>query len=378
MSSSQGLYNRLFDYLRTVHPDPHVKRISNWVWIMVGMILSHSVQLSQIANHIPSHAKAAGRISLIRRWLSNGFVNPIEFYRPLIQTVLTQWAGQAVYLILDATSVNHGKLQVLRLSLSHCFRALPLSWLVLAGTGLVSVEQAMPLLLEAARLLSGVGCVTFLADRGFRSTAWAHYCLQRGWLYLIRVANNTNVTLLDGRQVPIHALGVRPGQRRYFYNVRLTRDGDLCCNLMVTWTRARAEQPAELVAVITPLRPCYKSLQEYLVRMHIEESFRDDKSGSVDLAQTHLRDAERLNHLLLALAVVSLWVHELGLQVISSGQRKDIDPAAQRQLCIFQIGWRKLHRLLSHGIIPLFQLRIRPMRLAPLYKPALLTLNRKC
>ncbi len=373
MSSSQGLYIRLFDYLRSVHPDPHVKRISNWVWIMVGMILSNSVQLNQIANHIPSEAKAAGRIALIRRWLSNRWVNPIEFYRPLIQTVLTQWAGQAVYVILDATSVNHGKLQVLRLSLSHCFRALPLSWLVIAGTGLVSLERAMPLLLEATRLLSGVGCVTFLADRGFRSTAWAHYCLKIGWLYLIRVANNTSVTLLDGRQLAIQDLGVKPRQRRYFYNVRLTQDGDLCCNLMVTWTRATAQQPAELVAIITPLRPCYQSLQEYLVRMHIEESFRDDKSGSVDLAQTHLRDAERLNHLLLAVAVVTLWVHEIGQQVVTSGQRKEIDPAAKRQLCIFQLGWRKLHRLISHGIIPLFQLRIRPMRLAPLDKPATVT-----
>jgi hypothetical protein len=371
MSSSQALYNRLFDYLRTVHPDPHVKRISNWVWIMVGMILSHSVQLNQIANHIPSKAKAAGRITLIRRWLSNRFVNPIEFYRPLIQSVLTDWAGQAVYVILDATSVNHGKLQVLRLSLSHCFRALPLSWLVSAGTGLVSLEQALPLLREALRLLSDVGCVNFLADRGFRSTAWAHYCLSIGWIYLIRVANNTRLTLHDGRQLAIEALGVTPGQRRYFYNVRLTQDGDLCCNLMVTWTRATAQQPAELVAVITPLRPCYQSLQEYLIRMHIEESFRDDKSGSVDLAQTHLCDAERLNHLLLALAVVTLWVHAIGLQVVTRGQRKEIDPAAKRQLCIFQIGWRKLQRLISHGIIPLFQLRIRPMRLAPLYNPLL-------
>lgn len=370
MGSHQVLYNRLFEYLRTVHPEPRVTRIKNWVWIMVGMILSNSVQLNQIANHIPSHAKAAGRIALVRRWLSNRFVQPIAFYRPLIQTVLTHWAGQSVFVMLDATGVNHGKLQVLRLSLSHCFRALPLSWLVITGAGLVSLETALPLMWEAARLLSDVGAVTFLADRGFRSTAWAHYCLKIGWTYLIRVANNTTVTLVDGRCVAIQALGVKPGQRRYFYNVRLTQDGDLCCNLMVTWTHATPTQAAELVAVITNLRPCYQSLQEYLVRMHIEESFRDDKSGSVDLAQTHLRDAERLNHLLLALAVVTLWVHAIGQQVVTSGQRKDIDPAATRQLCIFQIGWRKLHRLISHGIIPLFQLRIRPMRLAPLHKPA--------
>src|SRR6266571_4872534 len=118
MGSSQGLYNELFSFLRTVHPEPHVTRVSNWVWIVVGMILSHSVQLSQIAQHIPSEAKAAGRIMQIRRWLSNTFVKPIEFYGPLISQVLEHWAGQNVFIVLDSTAVNGGKLQILRLALS--------------------------------------------------------------------------------------------------------------------------------------------------------------------------------------------------------------------------------------------------------------------
>lgn len=373
MSSQATLYNQLFEYLRRVHPSPHVSRIRNWVYIMVGMILAHSVQLSQIALHLPSEAEAAGRIAQIRRWLSNRFVDPIAFYRPLIQSVLTHWAGQMTYVILDATSVNHGKLQVLRLSVSHCFRALPLTWLVVQGTGLIGLEQAQPLLAEARLLLQAVGAVTFLADRGFRSVAWAQMCVQHGWTYLIRIANNTLVHLADGRVLAIEELGVPLGKARYFHHVRLTHTGEFACHLMVTWTQATPTQPAELVAIITNLYPCRSHLQEYLFRMHIEESFRDDKSGSVDLAQTHLRDAERLNHLLLALAVVTLWIHAVGQQLVRSGQRKQIDPAARRQLCIFQLGWRKLRRLLSQGLCPRFQLDIRPMRLAALARPRIRT-----
>ena len=40
--------------------------------------------------------------------------------------------------------------------------------------------------------------------------------------------------------------------------------------------------------------------------MHIEQSFRDYKSGSFDLEATKLTDPERLNHLLLAIAVATL------------------------------------------------------------------------
>lgn len=41
-------------------------------------------------------------------------------------------------------------------------------------------------------------------------------------------------------------------------------------------------------------------------------------------------------------------------------------PAAQRQLSIIQIGWRKLRRAISGGHIPPLQFLIRPMRLAPI------------
>jgi hypothetical protein len=369
MSSSHALYNRVFERLRAAHPQPHVKRISNWVWIVVGMILSHSVQLSQIAQHLPSTAEAAGRVAQIRRWLSNPFVNVPAFYRPLIRQVLAHWSERAVFIILDATSVNHGKLQVLRLSLAHCLRALPLVWRVVSGPGLVSVASASALFTEAARLLKSVGPVTFLADRGFRSTAWAEKCLKMGWNYIIRIANNTYLTFADGRQVAIDALGLKPGRSRYFQNVRLTQDADWLCNVMITWTRATPKQPAELCAVISNLRACHQTLKAYLTRMHIEQSFRDDKSGTFELARTHLTDPQRLNHLLLALAVAILWIHEVGQRVLERGERKEIDPAARRQLSIVQLGWRRLCRAISRGIIPPLLFLIRPRRLAAVVVP---------
>src|SRR5437773_7265502 len=109
----------------------------------------------------------------------------------------------------------------------------------------------------------------------------------------MRVANTTRLSVHAGRPLASDALGVQPGQRRYCYRVPLTQDGELCCKLMLSGTRATAQQPTEWVAVITPLRPGYQRVQEYRMRMHIAESFRADKSGSVALAQTQPCDAER-------------------------------------------------------------------------------------
>jgi hypothetical protein len=370
MSISQELYTRVFTKLRAVHPEPHVKRVANWVWVIVGLILSHSVHLSQIAQHLPSQAQAAGRIAQVRRWLTNKFIHVPEFYRPLITEVLQAWANKDVFVMLDGCLVNHEALQFFRLSLSHCFRAIALAWLVVKGPGLLTVEKCETLLEEAAQLLQHVASVTFLADRGFRDKDWARKCLKLGWNYGIRVANNTLVSYPNGPQLAINALGVKPGRPRYFQNIGLTAEADWVCNLAVTWTKPTPKQPAELCAIAMNVPACQRTLKDYLKRMHVEESFRDDKSGSFDLDATKLTDPERLNHLLLAIAVAVLWIYDIGEHVLRADERQEIDPAYQRQLSVFQIGWRKLRRWIScqSSALPFLTLRLSPFRLAPAWR----------
>ena len=124
------------------------------------------------------------------------------------------------------------------------------------------------------------------------------------------------MTLADGRVLAVDTLGVQPGRARYFQNVRLTAEADWLCNLAVTWTQATPKQPAELCAIAMNLTADQRTLKDYLKRMHIEQSFRDDKSGSFDLEATKLTEPERLNHLLLAIAVATLWIYDIGEQVM--------------------------------------------------------------
>jgi hypothetical protein len=63
--------------------------------------------------------------------------------------------------------------------------------------------------------------------------------------------------------------------------------------------------------------------------MSIEQSFCDDKSGGFDMKHTRLQHAERIDHLLLAIAIATLWCHELGEFVLKQGDdsRCQVDPA---------------------------------------------------
>jgi hypothetical protein len=269
--------------------------------------------------------------------------------------------------MLDGCFVNGEALQMLRVSLSHCYRALPLAWEVVATAGLVELAVCETMLEYVAKLLKRTRCVTFLADRGFRDRDWARKCRELDCDYIIRIANNTYITFSDGRQIAVDQLGGKPGQRRYLPNVRLTREADWCCNMASTWTRATPKCPAELCVVMTNLHADGWVLRHYLKRMHIEESFRDEKSGGFDLEATHLTDPKRLDTLLLAIAVAVLWIYEIGEQVIRDERRKEIDPGYKRQLSVFQLGWRQLRRAVSCTVLPAITFILQPFKSEPVY-----------
>ena len=200
MSSSQQLYQCVEAKLQSLHPQLHHKRLAVWVWVVVGLIQSQSVHLSAIANAIPGSTQAAGRIMRIRRWLVSEWIVSRNLYTPIITEVLHAWRGRDVTIMLDGCFIRHKTLQILRVSLSHCYRALPLAWEVSTSHGLVALDVCDAMLDHVAVLLAGTKRVTFLADRGFRDRDWAQKCTSLKWDYIIRIANNTVITFPDGRQ----------------------------------------------------------------------------------------------------------------------------------------------------------------------------------
>lgn len=367
MSSSRELYTRVIHTLSPLVSVAHIAHLTNWVWIVVGMVQANSMALSHIATHIPGEAQAESRVTTIRRWLKNFRVDVWEFYRPVLEHVLQAWQTVTAVVILDGVMVFGDRWQIFRLSLAHGGRAIPLVWLVIPGKGLTHVEKLEAMLRRAATFLNGrVKRVLFLADAGFRDCDWAQLCLKIGWNHAIRIASNTYVTLNSGWYGSIQTLGVKPGQRRYYQQVWLTQAQKLCTNLTVTWTPGDERHPPELLALISNQPAARARLREYAVRMHTEESFRDDKSGGFDMAHTRLHHADRLERLLLALAIATLWCHELGEHVLAEGEmaRRAIDPGPTRELSLFQLGLRWLKRCVSTNIrvLPAFLARLSPLK----------------
>jgi hypothetical protein len=372
MSSSQELYNQLSEKLRElVHVKNH-KQVTNWIWIIVGILQSESCHLSQIANYLPMETKAESRVTLLRRWLMNSHVQVWSFYKKVLDHVFSGWSNVEATIILDGVMLFGDRWQVFRVSLLHGGRAIPLAWTVLKGKGLVKVNELKSMLEKVQRFLKEhVKEVLFLADAGFRDCDWAQLCGELGWNYGIRVACNTYVTLPDGTSNRLDVL-VPEDCNRYFQNALLTLQAKLRTNVSVTWTTDKNGNP-EMVAIISNQKACRARLREYSRRMSIEQSFRDDKSGGFDLEHTRLQHAKRVDRLLLAVAIATLGCHELGEFVLKQGEdsRCQVDPSHTRTLSLFQLGLRWLKRFLATAIkvLPAFNAKLSNLRLMPVIIP---------
>jgi hypothetical protein len=372
------LYDRLNEKLRELVHVKNSKQVTNWIWIVVGILQSDSCNLSKAANFLPMETKAESRVTLIRRWLMNSNIKVWSFYKKVLDHVFSGWSNVEATIILDGVMLFGDRWQVFRVSLLHGGRAVPLAWTVVEGKGLVKVNKLRSMLEKVQRFLKEhVKEVLFLADAGFRDCDWAQLCEELGWNYGIRVACNTYITRPDGTSNRLDVL-VPEYCNRYFQDVLLTLQAKLETNVSVTWTTDKNGNP-EMVPVITNQTACRARLREYSRRMAIEQSFRDDKSGGFDLEHTRLQHTKRIDHLLLAVAIATLWCHELGEFVLKQGDegRCQVDPSHTRTLSLFQLGLRWLKRFLATALIhlPAFNARLSDFKLKPVVIPLSQNLN---
>jgi hypothetical protein len=118
-------------------------------------------------------------------------------------------------------------------------------------------------------------------------------------------------------------------------------------NLAMYW----APTAAEPWYLITTEPTCKRACGSYQRRFRIEEMFKDFKNNGrgFGLELTGVRHADRLERLLLALALVYIWLLLWGAHVIATGQRKLVDNVRKPTLSLFQTGLRFVMQLWHRG-----------------------------
>jgi len=332
-----------------LRPNQRITQVRNFVWLMVGIYHSRSVQLSKIAGKVIGQAKNLSTVRRLSRFLDNRAIQVRDWYEPIARQWLEAqyvWLGE-VRLLVDGTKVGFGH-QLLMVSLAYRHRAIPIAWTwVKHVRGHSTGRQQLSLLKYVQGLLPKKSAVFLVGDSEFGSILVLRQLAQWRWFYALR--QRTSTCVWDEAQMSWRELGSyvhATGQSVWKSNAYLTKNEIHPTSVLIHW----AEGEKEPWCLATNLPDQSLTLRYYKRRMWIEEMFGDMKGHGFDLESTMLRHFTRLSKLTLAVAFLYVWLLSSGSRFIRAGLRHLVDRKDRRDLSIFQIGFRLLDRKLLNSL----------------------------
>jgi len=332
-------------------PDECETRLSNLLWLMMGICLSGSVHLNIVARKVPLRAQKLSLVQRFRRFLGNGAVQVREWYAPTARALVVAAAsGGQVRLVIDSSKVS-GRYRLLMVSVAYRRRSLPLAWTWVKGTrGHCTTKLQLKLLSYVQRLIPFTAQVSLVGDCEFGNPLLIEYLNGWRWAYTLRQAGDTLImTKGDKRWVRLDAWTLRPGELHWLGHVLLTRASAYPSHVVLYWQQG--EKAAWFLATSCLLPRL--AIAMYRQRMWIEEMFGDLKKHGFDLEASRLRHFLRLSRLTLAVCLLYVWLIALGDWLYSQHLTALVDRSDRRDLSFFRLGWDFLERCLAlHDPIP--------------------------
>lgn len=353
------IYNTWNLRIRQLRPTERKTRLNNFVWLIIGIYQSRSVNLSRIAGKIPSSAKLLSLTRRLSRFLSNPSIDVRDWYEPIARSWLEKQAKdvQQIQLIVDGTKVGFMH-QLLIVTLAYRKRAIPIAWTWVAHVKGHSLPKVQLELLDYVKSLLPKGiAILLVGDCEFGAVEVLQQLDKWQWDYVLREKCHTKVCPFG--QIgwfPFESFLKKPGTYLWLGKGYLTQSEIYPVYLLVYW-KIRQDEPWYLATNIPDMRT---ALHAYSRRMWIEEMFGDFKKHGFDLESTMLRHADRLSRLTLAVAIIYVWLVSTGTNIIKNGLRHLVDRKDRRDLSVFQIGLRSIERLLINS--QQFQVILCPYR----------------
>ena len=219
------LYRSLHAYVLQRIPDDCDSRLTNLLYLMLGMFQASSVQMNLIARKTPVRAKKRSIVKRLTRFLDNGAVRVRAWYQPFVEPLLASAAsaGQG-HLIIDASKVAFG-FRLLMVSVAYQRRSLPIAWTWVRGSrGHSSTATQVCLLADVASLLPPGVRVSLVGDCEFGNPLLIEYVQHWGWDYALRQPGDNLVMLRGtGQWQRLDSLPLTKGQPVWIGHAVLTQ-----------------------------------------------------------------------------------------------------------------------------------------------------------
>lgn len=259
------------------------KRLKNLVYIVIGILLSKSVTISDISEKLKDDFSVATEASKIKR-----------IYRFLI----------------------------LKFSLKVGRRSIPL-WYKIFGYDeknnkkFKHIKQGIK---ELSEIFASYNYeVILLGDRGFVSIDLFRFIDKLGWKYCIRCTNDMLIKI-EGKEKIKYLKDIKPLKKgvKKFNGVLLSAK-EYICNIAI----CKAEESEDTWYLATNM-DSKKAVREYKKRFIIEEMFRDLKSNGFNMEDTWTNDIVYFENLYLCLSIAYTWMIILGADCSKNRKSKII------------------------------------------------------
>lgn len=355
MSDNRRRFVAILKAIRKLYPtEPRgntARHLTTLAMLISGIVASKSVNLPAIAGKVPTMTKIDSQVKRFSRWVDNQRVDYECYYLPYAQQLVASLAHQSglahekLVLIMDGSSVGRG-CRTLMLSVVYKNRALPLAWLVAAGSkGCFSEENHIALIQQVKEIVPEDAHVIFLGDGEFDGIDLLAEIDGYSWEYVCRTAKDT-VLCQDSEATSFEKLQVSPGGCIVLSAATMTQK---CYGPVqaIAWWDEEYENPIYLVSNLAPHEdPC----KWYSLRFCIETLFSDQKSRGFHLHKSHLSDPDRLAQLMIAACLAYIWMIYLGNMAIQQGWSKIIHRTDRCDLSLFQLGLRLLDYFLNQDM----------------------------
>jgi hypothetical protein len=296
----QGLADLLPKVRKTV--------ISKLALTVGAMIEGQTPSTAELANLLPLKTERQDmREQWLRRLLKNPLLRPTAVMEPLAREALSRAAqnGQIVLLTMDQTDLGN-RMTLLMVALRVGDRALPLAWRAEEGAANIGFVGQQPLLEQVRSWLPAGAKVLLSADRFYPSVALFGWLHVSRWSYRLRLKGNVLADTGQGDETTTGELAHEVTER-YLTGVRLFAQG-MMTNLGIL---QEAGHPEPWIIAMDGA-PTRAAVLDYAARWAIEPMFSDFKGRGFNLEDSQLWHADRLERLVLIMALAMHWCVRVG------------------------------------------------------------------
>jgi hypothetical protein len=346
MSGPIRLYHELHNALKRWQKWGRPELVQTLALLMVGIFEARDVRLSRMAERVPLDVQEDNVAQRFRRWLKNEQVDVRVVYDPVAFGILEALRHTRLRIQIDRTQVNE-RLNVLMVSVYYRKRAIPLLWQVLSHRGNSTFKERNMVLAHLEELLPA-GCrVVILGDREFGTVDMMRSIRLHHWDFCLRVKGTHFICPSPGGWVKLKHLTPQAGTHYFLTDVVLTQAQ---CYGPVHFALALEAGSTDPWFIATNLLPTRRTLRDYARRFGCEEMFSDLKSRGFHLDLSQLQHPERFSRLLLAVALLYVWVLSIARRLCftQAAKRFTARPIFQRY-SRFQFARRWLAKQLTLG-----------------------------